>query len=89
MRYVVLIAPDVERALRRLRAYDRLAVLDGIEEHLRHEPTRVSRSRIKRLRDVRHPQYRLRIGDHRVFYDVAAGQVEVVAVVARRKPRSG
>ena len=30
MRYVILVAPDVEKALRRLRAYDRLAVLDGM-----------------------------------------------------------
>ena len=83
MRYVILVAPDVEKALRRLRAYDRLAVLDGIEQQLRYRPARVSRSRIKRLRDMRHPQYRLRIGEHRVFYDVAPGQVEVVAVVTK------
>jgi mRNA-degrading endonuclease RelE of RelBE toxin-antitoxin system len=80
---LVLAAPDVEKALRRLRVYDRLAVLDGIGQHLRHQPTRVSRSRIKRLRDMRHPQYRLRIGEHRVFYDVAPGQVEIVAVVTK------
>lgn len=69
--------------MRKIRAYDRVVVLEAIERHLRHEPTRTSKSRIKALRDLRHPQYRLRIGDLRVFYDVAPGQVEIVAVVAK------
>ena len=83
MRHHIVFAPEADRALRKIRAYDRVAVLDAIERHLRHEPTRTSRSRIKALRDLRHPQYRLRIGDHRVFYDVTSGQVEVVAVVPK------
>ena len=41
-----------------------------------------SKSRIKRLRDVEHPQYRLRVGDMRIFYDVDAGFVKVSGVVA-------
>ena len=69
--------------MRKIRAYDRVAVLDAIERHLQHEPMRTSKSRIKALRDLRHPQYRLRIGDLRVFYDVTPGQVEVVAVVPK------
>ena len=85
MRYEIVFAPDADQALRTLRAYDRVAVLDTIEQQLRHEPTRTSRSRIKRLRDMRHPQYRLRIGELRVFYDVAPGQVEIIAVVTKAK----
>ncbi|HEY3169898.1 MAG TPA: type II toxin-antitoxin system RelE/ParE family toxin [Thermoanaerobaculia bacterium] len=42
-----------------------------------------SRSRIKRLRGRRRPQYRLRIGDLRVFYDVAEERVEVLAIVSK------
>jgi len=83
MKHGILFAPDADRVLRTIRAYDRVTVLDAIERHLRHEPTKTSRSRIKRLRDLRHPQYRLRIGDLRVFYDVAPGQVEIVAVVPK------
>ena len=85
MRREIVFAPDADQALRRLRAYDRVAVLDRIEQHLRHEPTKTSKSRIKRLRDMRHPQYRLRIGELRVFYDVAPGQVEIIAVVTKAK----
>jgi mRNA interferase RelE/StbE len=38
--------------------------------HLRHGPTKLSKSRIKRLRGLEQPQYRLRVGETRVFYDV-------------------
>lgn len=56
---------------------------DGIETHFRREPEKLSRSRIKRLRKLSQPQYRLRIGDVRVFYDVAQQNVEVLAIVPK------
>ena len=43
----------------------------------------MSRSRIKRLRGLARPQYRLRVGDVRVFYDVAGTTVEVLAIVTK------
>jgi mRNA interferase RelE/StbE len=58
-------------------------VRDAIEKHRRHEPTRVSKSRIKRLRGLRRPQYHLRVDDVRVFYDVLEGTVEILAVIAK------
>jgi len=81
MSYEIIFAPDANKALQKIRAYDRVAILDAIERHLRHEPTRTSRSRIKQLRDLRHPQYRLRIGDLRVFYDISKKRVEVVGIM--------
>jgi mRNA-degrading endonuclease RelE of RelBE toxin-antitoxin system len=45
-------------------------VLAGIEHHLRHQPKSVSRSRIKALTQPFCRQFRLRIGDFRVYYDV-------------------
>jgi len=54
-----------------------------METHLRNEPEKTSRSRIKRLRGLSRPQYRLRVGDGRVFYDVADGVVEVLAIVPK------
>ncbi len=56
---------------------------EAIEVHLRHEPTKVSKSRIKRLRELTHPQYRLRFDDLRVFYDVTGEEVQVLAIVAK------
>ena len=44
---------------------------------------KVSRSRIKRLRGLSKPQYRLRVGDVRVFYDVTETTVEILAIVAK------
>ena len=83
MRYEVVLAPEAVRAFRSLAAHRRAEVRDALERHLRHEPTRVSKSRIKRLRGVSRPQYRLRVGEVRVFYDVTHEAVEVLAVVTK------
>jgi mRNA-degrading endonuclease RelE of RelBE toxin-antitoxin system len=63
-------------------------VRDALETHLRHEPTKVSKSRIKRLRGVAKPQYRLRVGETRVFYDVRDEAVEILAIVAKRQAQA-
>ena len=55
MRYQILLAPSAAEELRALRADIRSRVRDGIELHLRHEPTNVSKSRIKRLRGLAKP----------------------------------
>jgi mRNA interferase RelE/StbE len=83
MRYEILLAPSAAEELRALRADIRSRVRDGIELHLRHEPTKLSRSRIKRLGGLEKPQYRLRVGGIRVFYDVEEGIVQVLAVVSK------
>ncbi len=83
MRYQVVLAPEAARAYGALPAYRRAEVRDALERHLRHEPTRVSKSRIKRLRGVSRPQYRLRIGEVRVFYDVTDKAVEILAIVTK------
>jgi mRNA interferase RelE/StbE len=83
MRYAVVLAPEAARAYRALPAHRRGEVRDALERHLRHEPTRVSKSRIKRLRGLSQPQYRLRVGEVRVFYDVTRETVEVVAIVTK------
>ena len=61
---------------------------DAIERHLRHEPLKVSKSRIKRLRGLSQPQYRLRVGDIRVFYDVTETQVQILAVVTKEQAQA-
>jgi len=50
---------------------------------MRHEPGKISRSRIKRLRGLSRPQFRLRVGEVRVFYDVSDGFVEILAIVVK------
>jgi mRNA interferase RelE/StbE len=64
------VTEQAEHDLDEIRPYYRRQLLDGLEEHLRHAPTQESRARIKRLRLLDSPAYRLRFGDYRVFYDV-------------------
>ena len=83
MRHEIILAPAAVRELGALRADVRGRVRDAIELHLRHEPTKVSRSRIKRLRGLDRPQYRLRVDEVRVFYDVEEDTVQVLAIVPK------
>ena len=83
MRHEIILAPEAAEDFKALRAADRATVLDAMERHLRHEPTRTSRSRIKRLRGIRRPRYRMRVQDIRVFYDVTEDAVQVLAIVAK------
>jgi mRNA interferase RelE/StbE len=83
MRYSIILSPEAIQDLHRLKASHRSAVSHAIETHLRHEPRKESKSRIKRLRGVRRPGYRLRVGDVRVFYDVSENTVEILAIISK------
>ena len=85
MRFEIVLAPDAVEDVKSLRANVRATVVGAIERHLRHAPTKTSQSRIKRLRGLSRPQYRLRVGDVRVFYDVAGDTVEILAVVSKAR----
>ena len=71
-----------------MKADKQTAVKETLETHLRHEPTKTSRSRIKRLRGMARPQYRLRVEEVRVFYDVSGSTVEVLAIVTKPEAES-
>lgn len=83
MRYEIELSPEAIEDLKRLKASRRAHVKKAMETHLRREPTRTTKSRIKRLRGLSKPQYRLRADDLRVFCDVSNGKVEVLAIVAK------
>ena len=78
MRFEIVLAPEAVEDLRRLTAGVRAKVRTALETHLRHEPEKTSRSRIKRLRGWRRP-----LDEVRVFYDVSGATVEVLAIVAK------
>ena len=67
MRYEIILAPEAIEDLHRLKANIRTAVRDGIEKHLRHQPLKTSKSRIKKLRGISRPKFRFRIDEVRVF----------------------
>jgi mRNA interferase RelE/StbE len=76
-------------ALGRLKKYHARQIVAAIELNLRHEPERISRTAIKRLRgkhgrsgpSLQRATYRVRVGDYRVFYDVGEDTLSVVAVL--------
>jgi mRNA-degrading endonuclease RelE of RelBE toxin-antitoxin system len=88
VRYEIILAPQAIAQQRSLTAHVRSQVRDALETHLRYQPTKVSRSRIKRLRGLARPQYRLRVDEIRVFYDVAEGRVEVLAIVSKAEAQA-
>ena len=83
MRFEIRLAREAERQLLALPAYHRATVRAALEAQLRHEPTRASKSRIKRMRGLSRPQYRLRVDDFRVFYDVLEQEVQVLAIISK------
>jgi mRNA interferase RelE/StbE len=88
MPFAIILAPEAVEDLRRLTANVQATVWTALEMHPRHEPEKASRSRIKRLRGLRRPQYRRREDEVRVFHDVSGTTVEVLAIVAKSEAES-
>ena len=88
MPFEIFLAPEAIEDLKRLSANARATVRTALDAHLRHEPEKTSRSRIKRLRGLLRPQHRLRVGEVRVFYDVSGTTVEILAIVAKSEAES-
>jgi mRNA-degrading endonuclease RelE of RelBE toxin-antitoxin system len=87
MRYEIILADEAVDDFNNLSAKSKAEVRNALETHLRHEPKKVSRSRIKELRGLTKPQYRLRVGsDVRVFYDVDEVEqlVEILAIISKQ-----
>lgn len=85
MPYEIRFVSSAREDLRRLRKTDQVKVLDRIERHLVYEPSRQSKSRIKRLRGKFYPPFRLRVDEFRVYYDVdeAANKVIIYGVIRK------
>jgi mRNA interferase RelE/StbE len=88
MRYEIVLASEAAQDLKRLKAHVRAEVKDALDRHLRYEPAKGSKSRIKRFRGLSHPQYRLIVGEIRVFYDITGRVVEVLAIVPKLEAAS-
>jgi mRNA interferase RelE/StbE len=79
------ISPEAQADYTELDARWRAEIKAALRTHLLHEPTRISKSRIKRLQGLRRPKYRLRVEDMRIFYDVDAVNqtVEVLRILPK------
>ena len=80
MPFEIILTPPAQEDLLALRLYDRATVLEAIEVHLRHGSLRASRTRIKQLTQPALSQYRLRVGDFRVYYNVEEDRVVILQV---------
>jgi mRNA-degrading endonuclease RelE of RelBE toxin-antitoxin system len=89
--YEILFSEGMAGDLRYMDAGQRAKILDRIEAQLRHDPTRQTRNR-KMLAGLvppwehREPVWELRIGEHRVFYDVDEAALTVIIRAIRHKP---
>ena len=88
MRYEIILSPEAVQDLKRLKGLVLASVQDAIARHLRDAPAKVSKSRIKRLRGISHPQYRLRVDEIRVFYDITNSIVEILAIIPKSQANS-
>jgi len=86
MAYAIDFAESVKAQLRELAAHQRSTLLDSIERHLGHQPLVETRNR-KPLRPNPIAPWELRIGDLRVFYEVASDEPDTVRVLAVGRKR--
>ena len=80
MAFDIRMTPDAADSLRSLSAFDRKTIQSEIRQHLAHQPTKVSRSRIKELDQPAISQFRLRVGEYRIYYNVDL-EAETVTVL--------
>src|SRR5947209_10596748 len=83
MPYELRYSPEAVEDLKRLRPYDRAAVVSQIESVLAVNPALESRARVKKLGEPAPTQYRLRVGDFRIFYDVEQEQVNIIRILSK------
>jgi len=81
--YKIILKRSAIADLDALRKFDATRIADAMEKHLQHNPMRESKSRTKRLRGIKNPDYRLRVGEYRVFCVVYedARRVDVLRIM--------
>jgi len=75
-------SPDAVRQFKKLRAYDRSAIIDGVQKHLvEAEPDETTRNKFRLRRSSDVADYELRLGDLRLFYRIAPSGEIIVTVI--------
>jgi mRNA-degrading endonuclease RelE of RelBE toxin-antitoxin system len=69
MPYKVEFSPEALEHLDEFRKFDQQRIIDAVEAHLTHAPSKASRHR-KLMRSNLVATRELRVGDFRVYYDV-------------------
>jgi mRNA-degrading endonuclease RelE of RelBE toxin-antitoxin system len=90
--YTLKFAESVVADLKALRATDRSRILDKIDEQLLHTPNEPTRNKkiiegLKPPWEHEKPLWELRVGQYRVFYDVAeAEKTVVIRAICKKLP---
>jgi len=75
-------SPDAVRQLKKLRAYDQRAIVDGVQKHLvEAEPDETTRNKFRLRRSSEVGDYELRLGDLRLFFRIEASGEVIVTVI--------
>ena len=83
MAFQIRYSKESVEQLRKLDARDRSEIRDHIEKFLATHPTTTSKARIKRLRQPAPTEYRLRVRDFRVYYDIDQQTVYIVQILSK------
>jgi len=83
--FKIELAPGAERDLLHLPADVQRKIISEIQARLKSKPFREIKTRIKRLTGIVPPLYRLRIGDYRAYYRIAAEAVIILAVLHKKE----
>ncbi|MBI3920326.1 MAG: hypothetical protein HY318_02820, partial [Armatimonadetes bacterium] len=86
MPYQIPIDPHAKIELRRLRKHDQTMILDEAEKYLTWEPMKEQGTRIRELTQPAVSQFRLRVGDCRVYVSIFYS--DVANLVAKGRERS-
>jgi mRNA-degrading endonuclease RelE of RelBE toxin-antitoxin system len=81
MAYSIEFAQSVREQLRAFTTRQRTTVLEAIEEQLSHQPLVETKQR-KPLRPNPLAPWELRVGNFRVFYEVAADEPDTVRILS-------
>jgi mRNA-degrading endonuclease RelE of RelBE toxin-antitoxin system len=89
--FAIELARSVEKDLAEIRAFDRSRILKAIELQLSSDPCVETRNRKVLVNlippfEAVPPIWELRIGEHRIFYDVDLDEGTVYVRAVRRKP---
>ena len=87
MKYAIVVTRTAQEDIDRFDARWQSILFRAMREYLEHEPQKESKSRIKRLRGLRQPQYRLRVDKARIYYDVddSAQRVEILGIALKEQ----
>lgn len=73
--------PCALEQIKKIKRFYAVKIIRAIEKHLGVEPDKPGPPRIKKLRGHQKSAYRLREGNHRIFYDVGDVTVTIVAIL--------